>query len=330
MTRCCFVTAISLLLGCGSSEPSSTAEAAATPATTAGAEQQAAAGPAVSLRFAWPDGLALQVVAQRKDDKGGKQSSSETRYLMRAQAVEGGMRIIESDFELAAFDGAAAHQAQMAKMMGGSTTVSRIAADGSFQGIEDAQALVARLHEAMQSSSEQPMTPEQRAFLEQTFSAELLTASAAVEWQDRVGFWVGSDLELGTEYELSSESALPFPGTPTVKLLTRFGATQLVPCKEGEAPRCVRIQSVTDVDPSDMERATAALLKGFGAPGGAVKIKGLEVTTELVLITDPATLVPLSLTKIKRTRIVMTTPDGDAQTGATEHKHVTFTPVPSA
>lgn len=329
MTRWCFIIAITLLLGCGSSEPSSTTEAAATPATT-GAEREAATGPAVPLRFAWPDGLALRVVAQRKDDKGGKQSSSETRYLMRAQAVEGGMRIIESDFELAAFEGGAAHQAQMAKMMGGSTTVSRVASDGSFQGIEDAQALVTRLHEAMQASSEQPMTPEQRAFLEQTFSVELLTASAAVEWQDRVGFWVGSDLELGAEYELSSESALPFPGTPTVKLLTRFGATALVPCKLGEAPRCVRIQAITDVDPSDMERATAALLKGFGAPDGAVKIKALEVTTELVLITDPATLVPLSLTKIKRTRIVMTTPDGDAATGATEHKHVTFTPVPGA
>lgn len=115
-----------------------------------------------------------------------------------------------------------------------------------------------------------------------------------------MGFWSGADLRVGQTYEMQSEAELPFVPGDRVPQAVEFGVRRRVPCAASErAPRCVEVVLRSTPERVALDRAAPALVRRLraaaapgaeDAPAGPAPMLAAEAT--LVLVTDPATLLP--------------------------------------
>jgi hypothetical protein len=271
-------------------------------AATARAEAPAPAEPAhgpevVSLRFAWPAPLDAAVTYRHtRIRSGAPRSTFVARYRSRAEPEPGGdgLRILTSGTTWEGdlpFPPAVARNAIRAS----ERVVMRVSEDGEFAGLDGAGAMRPVLERLFENAKVPPAQSERAVAL-----AEAAMRSEAEEtWNLAVGFWTGADLELGEAYVTRSEGELPFaPGVPASSAV-EFTVRRKVPCAAGErAARCVEVTLRSTPDRAAIERAAKALL---GRLAGADRElperarEGLAVESELLLVTEPATLRPYRL-----------------------------------
>jgi hypothetical protein len=246
----------------------------------------------VTFRFAWPAPLDAQVRHRvTRTRSGAAAATTVARYALRARrAPEEGLRLEtagtawEGDLP---FPPALSHIAAAAS----DRVVQRVAADGEFEGLENAEALRPVLEEAYRAS----VPPEA---LERAVAAALafLDADAEERWNRAVGFWIGAELTLGQPYVMRSEARLPLVPEVTAEAKVEFQVRRRVPCGAAEREaRCVEVTLRSAPDPAAVERrldAVAARLSSTGAPVSAAALAGLTLESELVLVTDPETLLP--------------------------------------
>ena len=291
----------------------------AAPARAAGPTEEAPAQPArgpevVSLRFDWPAALEAQVTYRHTRQRTGTPDAVFTaRWLQSAERDGAGWRIVTRDTRWngeAPFPPALAEEALRASEQ----VVQRIAPEGEFLELENADALRPVLVRVFEERA--PEAQAERA-------AALAEASARAEaeelWNLGVGFWIGAELELGKPYVMQGEAELPLlPGVRAAQAV-EFRVRRRVPCVAGErAPRCVEVLLRSTPDRAALRRSSRALVARLAGPGAEAALGDsahraeVSAESELVLVTEPATLLPRRMVWTRSVRLGAGDPDEPA------------------
>jgi hypothetical protein len=279
----------------------------AVPAPHAVAGDQAAGGEkqgtdVVSLRFAWPySGESKVTYSNVRKQTGKPEKKFITRYTRRAEKVGDEWRLSTSG---TTWEGAAPFPPALVEeaMRASEKVVQVVSADLSRVRLEGTEALDPILEKALAGSN----APEaqHRRLMDMTRSAML---SEAIEmWSLGVAFWNGADLPVGKVHTGNYQGELPMaPGT-AMKYQMRFRVKRRVPCAGEKEPRCVELSLKSVPDPKALQPALEKYVASL-VPAGQAPPKGLfekvAIENDLVLVTEPDTLVPHRLTWIKKTRI---------------------------
>jgi hypothetical protein len=246
----------------------------------------------VTFRFAWPAPLEAQVRHRvTRTRSGAAAATTVARYALRVHRVaEEALRLETAG---TAWEGDLPFPPALAQVAAAASdrVLQRVAADGEFEALENAEVLRPVLEEAYRAS-----VPSEA--LERAVAAALgfLETDAEERWNRAVGFWIGAELTLGQPYVMRSEARLPLVPDATGEAKVEFQVRRRVPCGAAERePRCVEVTLRSAPEPGAVERrldAVAARLSSTGAPVSAAALAGLTLESELVLVTDPQTLLP--------------------------------------
>lgn len=256
------------------------------------AEAEPRAPDRVRFRFAWPAPLDAQVTHRvTRTRSGAPEASTVARYAIRVRAAEGGGLAVETAGT--AWEGDLPFPPALAQAAAAASdrVVLRLGADGEFDGLERAEALRPVLAAAYGATL--PPDGAERAVEAALAGVE---ADAEERWNRAVGFWIGAELALGEPYVMRSEARLPLVPEVVAEARVEFQVRRRVPCGAAEqGARCVEVTLRATPDPAAVERrldAVSARLGAGGAPVGAAALAGLALECELVLVTDPETLLP--------------------------------------
>ena len=262
----------------------------------------------VALRFAWPAPARAKVTYRRTRVRPGQRPGTFTaRYEAVAEAAEGGLRVTTRGTTWRGdlpFAPALARDAIRATQ----EVVQRVRPQGEFGGLEGVEALRPVLARVLEDAR---VPPEQA---ERALALALAATRAEAEelWNLTVGFWTGADLKLGQTYEMQSEAELPLLAGVRAPQAVEFGVRRRVPCAAAErAARCVEVVLRSTPDRAALERAAPALLARLRPAGaepdgdepGEEPPGALSAERTLVLVTDPATLLPRRVVWTKAVRL---------------------------
>lgn len=267
------------------------------------------AGEVVQLRFAWPAPARAKVSYRRTRIRPGQRPGTFTaRYETVVEAggePEGGLRIATRGTTWRGdlpFPSALARDAIRAT----EAVIQEVRGAGEFAGLEGVDALRPVLARVLEDARVPPEQAERALAL----ALAATRADAEEVWNLAVGFWSGADLHLGQRYVLQSEAELPFLPGRRVPQTVEFGVRLRVPCAAADrVPRCVEAWLRSTPDRAALEHAAPALLARLGrrqgepgAPEPAPAPGELTAERTLVLVTDPATLLPrrVAWTKVVR------------------------------
>jgi hypothetical protein len=265
------------------------------------------------MRFAWTAPARARVTYRRTRTRPGQKPGTFTaRYetaVEPGREPEGGLRIATHGTAWRGdlpFPAALAGDAIRATEL----VVQRVRPLGEFAGLEGADALRPVLARVLEDAR---VPPEQA---ERALALALAATRAEAEevWNLAVGFWSGADLHLGQTYVLQSEAELPFVAGRHVPQTVEFGVRLRVPCGAAErVPRCVEAWLRSTPDRAALDRAAPTLLARLGRHPGEPDASGepepepapgdLSAERTLVLVTDPATLLPRRVVWTKAVRL---------------------------
>jgi hypothetical protein len=276
--------------------------ALALPPPAAGAEEAPPRGEVVSLRFAWPAPARARVAYRRTRLRTGKARATFTaRYEV---VVDGAPEALRVSTRATTWRGDLPFPAAVAKeaIRASEKVVQRIGADGEFLGLDGVEALRPVLARVLEGAKVPPEQAERALAL----ALGATRAEAEEAWNLAVGFWTGADLRIGETYAMQSDAELPLlPGVHAANAV-EFNVRRRVPCAAGErAARCVEAVLRSTPDRASVERAAAELLARILPPGATPPddAKDLAVESELVLVTEPATLLPRRVVWTKAVRL---------------------------
>jgi hypothetical protein len=252
----------------------------------AGAEEPAAQG--VALRFAWPDRLEGRCVERRQG-----RSAAE---LARKRALRVERRGDETWLGAAPAAGEEAPAADAAEAPDLPVVAG---ADGRFARLEglDPWTEQEASFQVSIAASKAEIEAARKAARE---SAARLAADAREQWSYQVEAWLGRTLEIGRTLETTGR--LPIAAVPGLEVEQRvvLSARRWVSCTPGGIDRrCLELILKSDAGPD-------AFRKGLAAAGGKAA-KGFEdglLAVEVVLVTDPETLLPWRFSLTKKLKLV--------------------------
>jgi hypothetical protein len=283
---------LALLLAALALAPAAVADDAAPPRTEV-----------VSLRFGWPAAARARVTYRRTRLRSGKPRATFTaRYETLAEGTPDGVRI---STRATTWRGDLPFPAALRReaIRASEQVVQRVGADGEFLGLEGVEALRPVLARVLAGAKVPPEQAERALAL----ALGATRAEAEELWNLAVGFWTGADLRVGETYALHSEAELPLLAGVRAPQAVEFSVRRRVPCAAGErAPRCVEAVLRSTPDRAAVEASAALLLASVLPPGAAPPedgAKDLAVESELVLVTDPATLLPRRVVWTKAVRL---------------------------
>ncbi len=269
-----------------------------------GAHSAAAQG--VTPTFAWPVGATAQVVTEvRTTISGGGggtaiNDSSVTRttftYDVRAHAE--GLEIVTSRGVVEKLVASALPQevdAAALAALGSRFIVSR---DGQFVRLSDVAAQKRVMDSAMAPMMDRmrQMAPAMVSVLEQSLSADALTANSRSSWRDSYASMYGRSWAPGDSQ--STVSVIPSPLSPALKMsiprVMRFDG--IVPCADPARRTCWQFTARTNMTRAAMRPSMIEMLKQMGMAESMVdQIPIPESTTTLTAQVDAATMLPLRL-----------------------------------
>ncbi len=246
-------------------------------------------GTGVALRFAWPDGFEGKQVEKRQGQVQGEVARrSALRVQRRGAETWLVARPIDADEEKAAED--RQDDPLLTIVAGG---------DGRFLRLEglDAWASERAAFEVTIAADRAEADAARRSARE---SAARLSAEAREQWGYQVEAWLGRTLEIGQTVETTGR--LPVSAVPGLEVEQRvaLGARRWVSCAPGGIDRrCLELTLKADAGPEAFRKALAA--------SGGKAAKGFEdgsLAVEVVLVTDPETLLPWRYSLTRKLRLV--------------------------
>jgi hypothetical protein len=264
------------------------------PSPPSGADASAlpSRGRELSLRFDWPRALEARVTYRRVATRtGSPQRIFTARYTEKAARAGEEIRISTSATR---WEGEIPYPPDEVRSAtrASEAVVQRVGADGAFVGLENEDALrpvLQRIYEAAGLSGEEA---------DQTIARveEAMIEEARTGWNLAVGFWIGAELDFGRAWENEVDAPVWLLPTLAVKSRVRMEARRRVPCTASERrARCVELTLHSEPDRAGLAALTRAIVARLDGtegslPLGAVREVGLA--TDLMLVTEPATLVP--------------------------------------
>ena len=272
---------------------------------TAGAAPRAedAPDPVARMRFAWTAPLRARVTYRRTRLRPGAAPAVFTaRYETRVEAVPDGLRITTRGTTWRG-DLPFPRSFEKDAIRASEAVVQRVEPEGRFAGLEGVEAMRPVLARVF----EEAKVPPDAAARATPLAEAALRAEAEELWNLAVGFWSGADLKVGEAYALASEGEIPLVPGARAPQQVEFEVRRRVPCAASErASRCVEATLRQTPDGAALERSAEALLARL-LPAGAERGEGpaaeLSGEGELVLVTDPATLLPRRLVWTKAVRL---------------------------
>jgi hypothetical protein len=269
------------------------------------------------MRFGWSAPARAKVSYRRTRTRPGEARGTFTaRYetaVDPAGEAEGGLRVSTHGTTWRGdlpFPSALAKDAIRAT----EAVIQRVRPQGEFAGLEGVEALRPVLARVLEDAR----IPPEQAERALTLALAATRAEAEEAWNLAVGFWSGADLRLGETYALQSEAELPLVPGLRVPQSVEFGVRRRVPCAAAErVPRCVEAWLRSTPDRAALEKAAPALRARLGRAARVAPDAGpedgpdadgaapgaLSAERTLVLVTDPATLLPRRVVWTKAVRV---------------------------
>jgi len=248
-------------------------------------------GAAVALRFAWPDKTEGKRVERRQGRVQGEVARRSALRLQR-RGAETWMVVQPADAEEEQASADRQDDPELPVVAGG---------DGRFQRLDGLEAW-AEERAAFEVSIAASKAEADEARKGARENAARLAAEAREQWSYQVEAWLGRSIEMGQTVETTGR--LPIAGVPGLEVEQRISlsARRWTSCAPGGIDRrCVELTLKADAGPE-------AFRKGLAAAGGKAA-KGFEdgsLAVEVVLVTDPETLLPWRYSLTKKLRLVFT------------------------
>ena len=259
--------------------------------------------PVARMRFGWEPPLRARVTCRQTRLRPAASPEVLTaRYELRVEAAPDGLRLTTHG---TTWRGDLPYAPALARdaIRATDALVQRVEPEGRFAGLDGVEGMRPVLARVFESAK----APPQIAARAMPLAEAELRAGAEELWNLSVGFWNGADLRIGEAYALASEGEIPLVSGERAPQQVEFAVRRRVPCAAGErALRCVEATLRQTSDRAAVERAADLLLPVL-LPGGAERPEGaageLSAEAELVLVTDPATLLPRRLVWTKALRL---------------------------
>ena len=269
----------------------------------------------VSLRFNWPVGMTAIVEQEftRVQQSPGKNDSVTvaSSYRMRVLEHARGRLVVADSFRMGTISGVPTNGAGAADAQRVFSLLSNlqpsfvVSTDGEFVELSQVEKMKAVIDTMLSVVAKDmaSMPPEFRSLMERATSKEALTASAAEQWNAVAGTWIGADWELGESYGASVEEPIPmFPGF-NMPMDYEFSASERLPCtKGGKGATCVKLEMYSTPDTAQLRKFVAEFMAKLGPQmkDAASALQNMSVENEIVLIAEPRSLRPHSITRVKR------------------------------
>lgn len=294
---------LALVLAAASAVPAGASQAAGSRATAgAPAASPAETGRIVRLRFAWTPPLRARVTYRKTRVGPAGRTSFTARYEERVETDGDGLRI-EARGTSWRGDLAFPHAVEKDAIRASEAVVQRVGEGGEFLGLEGVDAMRPVLVRVFEDAKVPPEAAERAVAL----ALGAMRTEAEEAWNLAVGFWTGADLALGQTYALESVADIPLLPGSRAQQAVEFTVRRRVPCAPQErALRCVEATLRATPDRAAVERASEALLARLLAPGDDRPEDAageLSAESELVLVTEPETLLPRRVVWTKAVRL---------------------------
>lgn len=174
----------------------------------------------------------------------------------------------------------------------------KVSAAGEFENVTDSESFAAQLATdtekliraaAPAGDRANKLTSEAVATTTSFFTPGMLEAATAENYQLETAMWIGATLDQGVWYQI--DAPLSVAGMPRVVVQNRieFAFTRKVPCTaQATEKTCVEIVIRATPDKDALDRVMA----DFIGPDSASRIADYASSSQVRIVTDPATLLP--------------------------------------
>ena len=261
----------------------------------------------VYLYFDWPVGTSMQVEVERSRrrtfDATTDSSRLEVDYQLDVEDHEQGRLIRFSEFSTPDLGVSLLAPQEVLQAASSFVPAYVVSDEGDILAVEGLEELGASLRAMMHQVLDTLANPELEAILGPLLNEDNLFAQAATEWNSLVGTWIEAEFDVGYAYEMEVEEPLPMIGNALVPYIYELGASARVPClPEEEELRCVELVMRTYPDPEVLQPLLDQFVQNMMnavAPDvtvPALVYKTLDIENEVILVTEPAGLIPYALT----------------------------------
>ncbi len=299
-------------------------------ATSSGAGGTASAGDSAPLRFAWPEGLTVQVSSTSTVTQSEQPPEhSELSYQLRLEGKGEERKLLTEEMKPTA-PAATPEEGQPPP-----TPAMVLGPKGELRRIEGVDQVV---QEMAKEAESQGLPPEQQAQISGLVRDALEQATRS-RWEVLVGKWNGLVLKPGEAIERKSQTTVPLFGS-SAATVEHVSLKERVPCTEGAADkRCVRLVLESSIDPAGLNQAMDQLVgklksvmkANMGVADQALpelKVTKLRLDSTVEFIAEPETLVPHRQRSVTSSQIVLQEPEGEPKTFDTQSEQVeNFSPV---
>jgi hypothetical protein len=258
----------------------------------AGQRQEGASSGPVALKFAWPDGFQSHVLVAHESHRSG---SEPTRFIAHQRMVSErkGNEIWVFTRDLTARGNEPDLDSDMKV---NEALVQVVAPDGRFrraEGLEEALA-------ALKGGSD-----------DRESTRRALARSTALDWELMAGAWVGEKLAPDEVHRKQMKAYVPLLAAVEAVLDVEYGLEGRVPCTDEETDRrCVAVSYRARLAPEDRTATLGRVRRLIATAPDKPVPEDVHAEIEVLLVTDPETLVPHRLLQREALRVRLSLPDG--------------------
>lgn len=252
----------------------------------------ASAGP-VTLAFRWPDGFQSHVlIAHESRRRGAEPTGLVARQRMVAERQGDEIRVFTRDLVARGDEPDLETNVKVNQAL-----VQVVAPDGRFRRAEG-------LDQALEALEASGATDRERA-------RQALVRSTALDWELLVGAWAGQRLAPGELHRKRLQAYVPHLALVEAALDVEYELEGRVPCTEEETDRrCVALSYRARLAPEDRAQALERLRRATTGGADQPVAEDVHGEVDVLLVTEPETLVPHRMTQRERLRIRLRLPDG--------------------
>lgn len=277
------------------------------PLVVAAQDPDTAAPDTASLRFGWPVGMRAHIELERVRVRTAG-ATPDTNAILVTYDLEvhdhpDGRQIRYLNFASPGLDAPADDQRRLMQMVSSIVPGYVVSDSGELLRVDQLSEVRAAMLGWVRTALDTLPPGGLETLLGEMLSEDVLFALAAQEWNALVGTWIGAELEVGAAYELEAEEPIPMLGNVMVPYRYELGVSARVPCTPGASETgCVELILRSHPDPEAIQpHLTAFVQRMLDAAGPGVTIppiayRQLEIETEIVVVSEPATLTPHALT----------------------------------
>ena len=253
----------------------------------------ASSGP-VELKFAWPEGFQTYVlIAHETRRRGSEPTGVIARQRLVAERKGNEIWVFTRDLA------ARGNQPDLESTVKiNEALVQVVAPDGKFRRAEGLDQALS----ALETTSSDDRERARQAFIRST----------ALDWELMVGTWVGEKLAPDQVRRKQLKAYVPLVLAVETLLDVEYGLEERVPCTDEEtARRCVALSYRASLAPEDRPATVERMRKTTSSTKADEPVpEDVRAELEMLLVTEPDTLIPHRISQRESLRVRSRLPDG--------------------